>query len=420
MIQFPFTIEREQIHDLPVTWVFSRQFVTNSMMITVNAGSLYESNDFLPKAEEGIFHFLEHQVFTLHSGKDVMEMMNAYASNTNALTSREKTCFYAHFVRPDVEILRILLRLVFETKDFSKDRVEKEKKIILNEMLGIMDDPLFASFELWNKLVYQNYPAWRLPIGTVRSVNQITPEKLKIAHELFYHPKQSDLIVMTNHPKSFWLPAFDILSTIVQDQEFQPKKLAIPQDPDIRSGKILRHSTIHFPIPYFMTGWKPLNQVFSYRDGIIGEMISQILFGITTKFQDALYATSLIDDSFSLDWDWDKRFGCWYMAGFSYHPEKVIDAAEKEMKRRHKIGIRKNEFALHQQYTLANNYREAYHPKEIIFQLQTLHRFGIQGWDEYYQLIQSITWEEINENLSRFMPESQFIAAILLPDSDSA
>jgi hypothetical protein len=420
MMKFPFTIEKEVIHDLPVTWIFTRQFVTNSILITVNAGSLYELNEFLPDAKTGIFHFLEHQVFRLLSGKDAMELLNIYASNANALTAREKTCYYAHFVQHDIEILKILLQLVFEKKRFSKERVEKEKKIILNEILMSMDDPLYATFESWNKLVYQHYPAWRSPIGTPESIKQITPEKLNQAFELFYHPKQSELVIMTDKDKSFWLPAFDMLLQMEINPDFQPKILSIPHDPDTKSGKAFTKLTIDFPVPYFMAGWKPLHQEFTYRDGIIGEMISQILFGITAKFQDDLYAKSLVDDSFSLDWDWDRQFGCWYMSGFSYQPGKVIDAAEKEMRRRQKTGIRKNEFLIHKRYSLMNSIMEAYHPKEMVFQIQTLNRFGIDGWDEYYQLVQSITWEEINENLPRFMPESQFKTSILLPESNSA
>jgi predicted Zn-dependent peptidase len=419
MIRIPFKIEEETIHDLAVTWLLSDQFVTNSIVVTVNAGSLYETEEYLPDAKAGIFHFLEHQAFQLQSGKDAMELLNTYSSNVNALTSREKTCYYAQFVQPDPEILKILLQMVFQKKAFSKSKVEKEKKIILNEILASLDDPLYTTFESWNKLVYQHYPAWRLPIGTKESIEKITPENLQHAYDQFYHPKQSDLIILTNLSKSFWLPAFQILPELDINPVFSKKKLTIPPDPDTQSGKVVQFGRINFPIPYWMAGWKPLRQSFSYKDGLIGEMISAILFGSTTRFQDALYEKSLVDDSFSLDWDWDACFGCWYMSGFSRQPEKVVEIVEKEMRRRQKIGIRKNEFQMYKQYSLVNSVIEAYHPKELIFQVQTLRRFGVRDWKEYTLLIQSITWEDINENLVRFMPESQFKVFISLPETDN-
>jgi len=57
-LALPFTIQHEEIEHLKVSWVFSKQFVTNTLLISLDAGGFYESNPSLPWISQGSFHLL--------------------------------------------------------------------------------------------------------------------------------------------------------------------------------------------------------------------------------------------------------------------------------------------------------------------------------------------------------------------------
>lgn len=146
----------------------------------------------------GLAHFLEHKLFENHNGLDVMERFSELSCNVNAFTSYNETVYYFNTARADVQQpLELLLDFVQEL-NITESSVEKEKKIIIQELRMYHQMPesrlMYETFQA----LYQNHPV-RFDIGgSEESVMAITKEELEHCYALNYHPSKSFLVIVTS------------------------------------------------------------------------------------------------------------------------------------------------------------------------------------------------------------------------------
>lgn len=156
------------------------------------------SDGTLVRHEPGLAHFLEHKLFENHQGLDVMERFSALSCNVNAFTSYTETVYYFNTSRTDIaEPLTLLLDFV-QTLNISDESVEKEKKIIIQELRMYHQMPEA-------RLMYETYRALyhQIPVkydigGSEASVKAITKAGLEAAFKLNYHPSNALLVVVTS------------------------------------------------------------------------------------------------------------------------------------------------------------------------------------------------------------------------------
>ena len=156
------------------------------------------SDGTLIRHEPGTAHFLEHKLFENHQGLDVMERFSALSCNVNAFTSYTETAYYFNTSRTDVaEPLTLLLDFV-QTLNITDESVEKEKKIIIQELRMYHQMPEA-------RLMYETYRALyhQIPVkydigGSEASVKAITKTGLEAAFKLNYHPANGLLVVVSS------------------------------------------------------------------------------------------------------------------------------------------------------------------------------------------------------------------------------
>ena len=107
--------------------------------IWVNAGSVREAAD-----EAGASHFIEHMVFKgtgRRSAADIAAEMDNVGGSINAFTSKECTCYYAKVLDEHLPIaVDMLADIVFHSA-FDPEELEKERRVILEEILMTEDSP---------------------------------------------------------------------------------------------------------------------------------------------------------------------------------------------------------------------------------------------------------------------------------------
>ena len=91
------------------------------------------------KMQSGMAHFLEHRLFDNKKG-NVIDLFADLGASCNALTSYNKTAYYFTTSRNVNECVEILLDFVSEL-NVTKESVEKEKDIIIQELLMYQDNP---------------------------------------------------------------------------------------------------------------------------------------------------------------------------------------------------------------------------------------------------------------------------------------
>ena len=129
-------------------------------------GSRHEDQD-----HEGIAHFVEHMLFkgtTTRSAQDIAEEVDSMGGQLDAFTAKECASYYvkildAHLPRAVALLSDLLLRPAFEPDD-----LEKEKKVIIEEIKMVEDIPDDLVHELFTASFWPEHPLGRSILGFAR------------------------------------------------------------------------------------------------------------------------------------------------------------------------------------------------------------------------------------------------------------
>lgn len=126
-----------------------------------------------PGSSLGISHFIEHMVFKgtrTRTPSEIASHLESVGGVLNAFTGREQTCFYAKFLdehlRKGVEILFDLVNNPL----FTPTDIEKEKKVILEEIRDIEDSPGELVHDLFAEAIFHQHPLGRPILGQRKTV----------------------------------------------------------------------------------------------------------------------------------------------------------------------------------------------------------------------------------------------------------
>lgn len=163
--------------------------------VNVRAGSKDE-----PDRIMGISHFIEHMLFNGTTNRKAIEIaseIEAIGGELNAMTSTEKTFYYVRVPKKYFETgLEILSDIILNPR-FDKKEIEKERKIILDEVNLTHDQPRFYQWVLFYKSLFKGRLA-RETIGTKKSVMTIQRKDIMKFHSENYVPKNLVITVVGN------------------------------------------------------------------------------------------------------------------------------------------------------------------------------------------------------------------------------
>jgi len=157
-------------------------------MIGFGAGSRYET-----KETQGIAHFTEHMMFDGTKRRpttfEISSELDALGAKFNAETSQEMTAYYAKSAAKSLpQILDILTDMVFNSK-FEPKEIERESKVIIEELRMYKDDPKSWVYHLYEELLYGDHPLGRLILGTEETLAAISREDFLAYLEKWYLSK---------------------------------------------------------------------------------------------------------------------------------------------------------------------------------------------------------------------------------------
>lgn len=143
-----------------------------SVGIWVKTGSRNET-----KEQAGVTHFLEHMLFKgtdTRSAFDIALSMESVGGYLNAFTSSEYTCYYARCVDEQIDrALDVLSDMVLHPS-FPEEEVEKEKKVVIEEMKMYRDSPDDYLFEEFSSKMFEGHALGRPVLGFEDTVSAFT------------------------------------------------------------------------------------------------------------------------------------------------------------------------------------------------------------------------------------------------------
>lgn len=147
-----------------------------SVGIWVKTGSRNET----PK-QAGVTHFLEHMLFKgtdKRTAYDIALSMESVGGYLNAFTSSEYTCYFARCVNTQMERALDVLSDMVLNPSFPEEEVEKEKKVVIEEMKMYRDSPDDYLFEEYNTRMFQGHELGRPVLGYEETVSSFTRDDL--------------------------------------------------------------------------------------------------------------------------------------------------------------------------------------------------------------------------------------------------
>lgn len=173
----PSTIRKERL-DNGITLLTERMPHVRSVSLGVwlRRGSRHE-----PAALNGASHFIEHLVFKgteNRSARDIALAVDAIGGQMDAFTSKEYTCFYAKVLDKHLPEAVDLLSDIVLRPLFDAGELERERKVIVEEIRMVEDSPEELVYDLFSDHFYPRHPLGRPIQGTEDTVGGLSRRKL--------------------------------------------------------------------------------------------------------------------------------------------------------------------------------------------------------------------------------------------------
>jgi predicted Zn-dependent peptidase len=154
--------------------------------IWVRRGSRHEAPEL-----NGICHFIEHAVFKgtqRRTARDIAVESDRLGGNLDAFTTHEMTGFAVKVADRSLPQAFDLLADLLAHPRFDQTDLEREQKVILEEMKMVEDTPDELLGELFNAAYFPNHPLGRPIEGTRETVSSFDHEAISTFHALEFSP----------------------------------------------------------------------------------------------------------------------------------------------------------------------------------------------------------------------------------------
>ena len=159
--------------------------------VWLRRGSRHERPD-----ANGISHFIEHLVFKgteRRTSVEIARQIDAVGGQMDAFTGKDSTCFYIRVLDRHLDLALDLLTDIVLRPQFAAEEIERERKVIYEEMRMVDDSPEELVFDLLYERRFPDHMLGRPVQGTPGTIAAIDRETLRRFFKASYHP--ANLIV---------------------------------------------------------------------------------------------------------------------------------------------------------------------------------------------------------------------------------
>jgi predicted Zn-dependent peptidase len=142
-----------------------------------------------PADQSGIAHFVEHMLFKgtdTRSAEDIAQTIDSIGGQMDAFTAKEYASYYIKVLDEHLPRAVDVLSDIVRRPAFSRDDIEREKKVVLEEIKMVEDTPDDLVHELFTEQFWAGHPLGRPILGTRETVESLTQEGLRQYFEAAY------------------------------------------------------------------------------------------------------------------------------------------------------------------------------------------------------------------------------------------
>jgi predicted Zn-dependent peptidase len=164
-----------------------------SVAFAVRNGGVNEKEE-----EKGISHFIEHMLYKgtpTRNAKQIADEIEKRGGDLNGFTSEEITAYWCKMPSRHLNVALEVLGDMIRNPLFESKELEKERKVIFEEIKMYHDNPLLHVFDEIQKLLYDGTMKINLA-GTFGTMNSITRDKILSKFRQVYTPNNIILCVV--------------------------------------------------------------------------------------------------------------------------------------------------------------------------------------------------------------------------------
>lgn len=193
-------MEKNEIFELSngIRCVFQK---TNTMAshfgVIIKAGTRFETDE-----QHGLAHFIEHCVFKGTEKRKAFHILNrldVVGGELNAYTTKEEVCIYGSFLRNHLNRTVELIEDIIFHSNYPFKEIEKEKEIVIDEILSYKDTPSEQIYDDFETYVFDQHPLEKSILGTAESVRSFDKDKIEAYWNSMLHPDNIVISVVGNY-----------------------------------------------------------------------------------------------------------------------------------------------------------------------------------------------------------------------------
>ena len=388
---------------------------SSRMMAQISVAIKYGSND---DAEEnvGTAHFLEHMLVGGSQNRiklqNEIEKLGGYS---NFETSDEFTFSTVNvFPKQIAHASKVLSGLLFDC-EFAKEKFELERKSILNEIAEANDDPSDRVGEILTKSLFKNHPVKNPILGSKKTINQLTLNEIRRAHENYYVPQCMVLILTGN----FTDKDAEVVLQDFQDRKNDnsiPKRITRTEEKEPRKEMVLEKSGLTQAYLSFGLRTAPAKHVdtptLDLIESILGMGESSRLFvelrekrALTYDFE-ALNVSGLDYGYFFINCAVDVK---------AVNKTRSIILGELQKLKTH--SVTKSELDKSKNLMLGNIYMQVDSSQGLprLLAYDEIHFESANALVDYTNKISSLSEQDVTNTANKYFQESGYATAILMP-----
>ena len=148
-----------------------------SLGVWLARGSRHETDQ-----DSGIAHFVEHMLFkgtATRTAEDIAQAVDSIGGQLDAFTAKEYASYYVKVLDQHLPLAVDILSDIVLRPAFNQIDIDREKKVILEEIKMVEDTPDDLVHELFTQAFWEGHPLGRPILGTKESVEGLTQHRLR-------------------------------------------------------------------------------------------------------------------------------------------------------------------------------------------------------------------------------------------------
>jgi predicted Zn-dependent peptidase len=145
------------------------------------------------RENRGITHFLEHMLFKGTQNRNAFEIAHSLESlggGLDAFTSRDMTCYYARCLDEHANVALDVLSDMLLHSVLDPEEIEKEKRVVLEEIQSVEDTPDDLIHDLFAQTVWGQNPVGEPILGCPDTVQGFSQQRLQSYLQQNYRPER--------------------------------------------------------------------------------------------------------------------------------------------------------------------------------------------------------------------------------------